>query len=201
MSKEKNVNVVWQNAIVTANKRAAIKNHLPAVLWFTGLPGAGKSTLANALESSLHDRGYHTMLLDGDNIRHGLCKDLRFSETDRKENIRRIAEVARLFVDAGLIVITAFISPFEADRQMAKAIIGADCFYDIYCDCPLESCEMRDPKGHYQKARQGLIQEFTGVSSPYEIPKNPAIIVNTRQDIDSSLQDLLSALKSRRIIR
>ena len=149
------------------------------VLWFTGLSGSGKSTLANEVEQVLHTAGRHTFLLDGDNLRHGLNGDLGFSEADRTENIRRVAEVSKLMADAGLIVLTAFVSPFAADREKARRIVGPDSFVEIYVDCPLEVCESRDVKGLYAKARQGLIPDFTGISSPFEAPVQPELHVRT----------------------
>lgn len=175
----KNKNIVWHNSQLSQQQRSKLKNHKPAVLWFTGLSSAGKSTLANAMEVYLHSLGFHTMLLDGDNVRHGLCADLGFSDKARQENIRRVAEMAKLFVESGLIVMTAFISPFANDRKKAKEIIGDEYFIEVFCDCNLEICEERDPKGLYSKARSGLIPEFTGISSPYESPVNPEITVNT----------------------
>lgn len=152
---ESQAEVVWNNTTVTPAMRAAIKNQRPMCIWFTGLSGSGKSTLANALEAELNRRGLHTMLLDGDNVRHGLCKDLGMSDIDRGENIRRVGEVARLMVDAGLIVVTAFISPFTKDREAARACFPGGCFYEIHVKTSLAACEERDPKGLYQKARRG----------------------------------------------
>lgn len=162
--------VVWNHTTVTPAMRAAIKQQTPMCIWFTGLSGSGKSTLANALEAELNRRGLHTMLLDGDNVRHGLCKDLGMSEADRSENIRRVAEVAKLMVESGVIVITAFISPFARDREAARALFSDGEFFEIFVATPLSECESRDPKGLYQKARQGIIKDFTGVDSPYESP-------------------------------
>jgi adenylylsulfate kinase len=167
---------------VTAPQRAQIKNQKPLTLWLTGLSGAGKSAIANALESALLARGHHTYLLDGDNVRLGLCSDLGFDDKDRSENIRRVAEVAKLMVDAGLIVITAFISPFRNDRAMARHVIGSGTFIEIFVDTPLDECELRDPKGLYGKARAGLIKHFTGIDSPYESPLNPELCVNTLEE-------------------
>lgn len=167
---------------VAQSGRSAIKNQVPAVLWLTGLSGAGKSTLANALEVALLERGRHTYLLDGDNVRMGLCRDLGFSDADREENIRRVAEVAHLFVDAGLIVITAFISPFQRDRAMAREVVGEQAFIEVFVDTPLVECERRDPKGLYGKARSGLLKNFTGIDSVYEPPANPHIRINTLED-------------------
>ena len=162
------------------------------VLWFTGLSGSGKSTLANEVEQALHAAGRHTFLLDGDNLRHGLNGDLGFSEADRTENIRRVAEVAKLMADAGLIVLTAFVSPFAADREKARSIVGPERFVEIYVDCPLEVCESRDVKGLYAKARQGLIPDFTGISSPFEAPAQPELRVQTAEnDLANCCQQIL----------
>jgi len=174
-------NVVWNHASVTPELRARIKGHAGKCVWFTGLSGSGKSTLANALEVELNRRGYHTMLLDGDNLRHGLSKDLGMTEEDRVENIRRVGEVARLFAEAGIIVITAFISPFRKDRETARALFDEGSFVEVYVDTPLDVCEQRDPKGLYQKARDGVIKDFTGINSPYEAPKQAEITVNTEE--------------------
>ncbi len=168
-------NVTWQATDVTKPERAKLMRQKPCCLWFTGLSGAGKSTIANLLEQRLFAAGRHTYILDGDNIRHGLCRDLSFSDVDRIENIRRAAHAARLMVDAGLIVLTAFISPFKADRSMARELFGEGEFIEIFMDTPLQDCERRDPKGLYQKARRGLIPNFTGISSPYEAPENAEI--------------------------
>jgi bifunctional enzyme CysN/CysC len=171
--------VVWQATRVTATVRANQKNQKPCVIWLTGLSGAGKSTIANGLEQVLVQRGHHSYLLDGDNVRHGLNRDLNFSEADRNENIRRIGEVAALFVDAGLIVVTAFISPFRADRDRIRERIGDAQFIEIYVSTPLVECEKRDPKGLYVKARAGQIREFTGIDSPYEPPLAPRLSIDT----------------------
>ena len=170
------------NPIITQSDRTVIKNHQPAVLWLTGLSGSGKSTVANQVEAVLC-RQYqaHTYLLDGDNIRGGLNRDLGFAQRDREENIRRIGEVCCLFVDAGLIAITAFISPYRSDRDLVRARLPENTFFEIYVDCPLEVCEQRDPKGLYARARQGLVPEFTGITSPYEPPLNPEITLFTAQ--------------------
>ncbi|WP_448675592.1 adenylyl-sulfate kinase [Pseudomonas sp. LY-1] len=165
------------------------------VVWLTGLSGAGKSTIANALEVALTDRGRHTYLLDGDNVRLGLCQDLGFSDADREENIRRVSEVARLFLDAGLIVISAFISPFLRDRALAKSVIGDKNFIEVFIDTPLTECERRDPKGLYKKAREGLINNFTGIDSAYESPVNPHVRVNTlEEDLDSTVARIIDIL-------
>ena len=188
-------NIVWQKLDITREIRAGRMGQKPLTLWFTGLSGSGKSALANELEKRLSVAGRYTMLLDGDNIRMGLNKNLGFEPEDRIENIRRIAEVARLMNDAGLIVLTAFISPFAGDRQNARNIVGETNFVEIYVSTPLEECERRDAKGLYQKAREGRIPNFTGISSPYEAPKNADIVIDTsRQSLEESadlvLQDL-----------
>ncbi|OCL91237.1 adenylyl-sulfate kinase [Aliarcobacter thereius] len=175
----KDENIVWHNQSITKEKRLTLLNQKPCILWFTGLSGSGKSTIANAVELELFKRGRKTYLLDGDNVRHGLNKDLGFSEQDRIENIRRIGEVAKLFVDSGLIVLTAFISPFKSDRQIAKSLVKYDEFIEVFIDTPLEVCEQRDPKGLYKKARDGSIKNFTGISSPYEAPEEPQIHIKT----------------------
>jgi adenylylsulfate kinase len=172
-------NVVWHHATVTRARRETQNGHRGAIIWFTGLSGSGKSTLAHAVEETLHQQGCHTFVLDGDNVRHGLCGDLGFSNKDRQENIRRIGEVAKLFMEAGAIVLTAFISPYRVDRERVRGMVEHGDFIEIYCDAPIEVCEARDVKGIYKKARAGLIPEFTGISSPYEVPKNPELTVNT----------------------
>ncbi len=172
-------NVVWHHATVTRARREQLNGHRGAVIWFTGLSGSGKSTLAHEVEEALHQRGCRTFVLDGDNVRHGLCGDLGFSQEARIENIRRVGEVAKLFMEAGVIVLTAFISPYRTDRERVRSMLGHNDFIEIYCDSSIEVCESRDVKGLYQKARAGQISEFTGISSPYEVPENPEIIVNT----------------------
>lgn len=180
---------------ISKQDRSTQKAQKPITLWLTGLSGAGKSTIANALETEFFRRGKHTYLLDGDNVRTRLCSDLGFSDEDRQENIRRISEVSRLFMDAGLIVITAFISPSLRDRAMAKEIIGTESFVEIYIDTPLEECERRDPKGLYGKARQGLIKSFTGIDSAYEAPLNPHIRINTlNETLGESVARILAYL-------
>ncbi|HQS08738.1 MAG: adenylyl-sulfate kinase [Rhizobiales bacterium 24-66-13] len=171
-------NVHWQALDVSKEARAALKHQRPAVLWFTGLSGSGKSTIASLVEKKLYAAGRHTYMLDGDNVRHGLNKDLGFTDADRVENIRRVAEVARLFVDAGLVVLVSFISPFKADRQMARELLSAGEFIEVFVDTPIEIAEKRDPKGLYKKARQGLLANFTGIDSPYEAPENPEILLS-----------------------
>lgn len=188
-------NVVWQPYTITKEHRQRLNQHKSFVLWFTGLPASGKSTLSNALECKLHEMGIRTYLLDGDNVRQGLCKDLDFSEEGRRENIRRIAEVAKLFVDAGIVVIAAFISPYRADREMARNLFEPGEFIEVYVKCPLHECERRDPKGLYRKARSGEIKNFTGVSAPYEEPLRPEIVVETHvNSITECLQKIISNL-------
>lgn len=172
-------NVVAQALSITPDDRARLLGQRGCVLWFTGLSGSGKSTLANALDVELHQRGVKTVLLDGDNVRHGLCGDLGFSAEDRHENLRRVAEVAKLMADAGLVVLTAFVSPFRSDRDRARHIVGAERFAEIYVDCPLEVCAQRDVKGLYAKAQAGLIPDFTGVNSPYEAPVAPELRISS----------------------
>nr|WP_246590109.1 adenylyl-sulfate kinase [Marinobacterium ramblicola] len=189
--------VVWNHTSVTPEVRAKQKNQHPKCIWFTGLSGSGKSTLANALEKALVEKGYHTMLLDGDNLRHGLCKDLGMSEADRTENIRRVGELAKVMTEAGLIVITAFISPFRADRDAARMLFREGDFIEVYVETPLEVCEQRDPKGLYQKARSGVIKDFTGVDSPYEPPLSPEVSANTACTLVTNiLDDVLNVVAS-----
>jgi adenylyl-sulfate kinase len=191
MSEQKTSDAVWHNGHVTSGERAELLGQQPATFWFTGLSGAGKSTLAFLLERELVHRGRACYVLDGDNVRHGLNRDLGFSATNRSENIRRISEVAKLMNDAGLIVITAFISPYRADREMAQRIIGADKFIEVHLATSIEVCEQRDVKGMYNKARAGLIADFTGVSAPYEAPEAPSLEIDTSQ---VSPEDALSVL-------
>ncbi|EAJ5672649.1 adenylyl-sulfate kinase [Campylobacter lari] len=186
-------NLTWHVSSITKTQRAKLKNQKPYVLWFSGLSGSGKSTLANAVEKKLFEQGFHTYLLDGDNIRHGLNKDLGFDEASRVENIRRIGEVCKLFVDTGIIVLCAFISPFEKDRKLIKDLLEEDEYIEIFVDTPLEVCEKRDPKGLYKKARNGEIKNFTGIDSPYEKPKNPHIHI-TKEDLDKNADMILSFL-------
>ncbi|KAF7787494.1 adenylylsulfate kinase [Pseudoalteromonas rubra] len=194
-------NIVWHNYAVNKTHRSEQKGHRPVILWFTGYSGSGKSTVANALESALQQLGAHTYLLDGDNVRHGLCKDLGFSDEDRVENIRRVGELSKLMVDAGLIVLTAFISPFQAERDMVRELVEDAEFIEVYLDTPLEVCEQRDPKGLYKKARAGEIKHFTGIDSDYEPPTNPEIRINTGENsLDQSVQQLVAYLQQREII-
>lgn len=171
--------IVWHRATVTRSRREAQNGHRGAIIWFTGLSGAGKSTLAHAVEEALHQQGCRTFVLDGDNVRHGLCSDLGFSAEDRIENIRRVGEMAKLFMEAGVIVLTAFISPFREERARVREMVGHGDFIEIYCNSPIEVCEQRDVKGLYKKARAGQIAEFTGISSPYEAPVNPELTCDT----------------------
>lgn len=188
-------NVVWHDHKVTREERAAPMHQRPCLLWFTGLSGSGKSTIANALDVTLHQRGYHTFLLDGDNVRHGLNKDLGFSNEDRVENIRRIGEVSKLFCDAGLIVLSAFISPFASDRRMVRELFPAGEFIEVFMSTPLDACEERDPKGLYKKARLGQIKHFTGIDSPYEEPRSPEVILDTSsRSVEECVDDLLTYL-------
>ena len=188
-------NLVFHPVSVSTIARASVKVQKPVAIWFTGLSGTGKSTIANALELALAERGKHTYLLDGDNLRLGLCRDLGFNDADRQENIRRVAEVARLFVDAGILVITAFISPFQRDREIARELIGAENFIEVFIDTPLDECERLDPKGLYRKARSGLIANFTGVGSAYEPPLNPQVHIRTlEQDVPAVVAQLVGYL-------
>lgn len=188
-------NIVWHQHKTSKAERARQKNQKPAVIWLTGLSGSGKSTIANVLEQKLAASGKHTYLLDGDNIRHGLCGDLGFADKDRVENIRRISEVAKLFVDAGLIVITAFISPFRTDRKFCRNLLESGEFVEVFVDTPLEVCEQRDPKGLYQKARQGDIKHFTGIDSAYETPESPEVhLTFDGETPEQSADKLIAAL-------
>ena len=194
-------NIVWHDHKVTRAERAKIKHQKPCLLWFTGLSGSGKSTIANALDVALHHRGYHTFLLDGDNVRHGLNKDLGFSDSDRVENIRRIGEVSKLFTDSGLIVLSAFISPFTSDRRMVRNLFPAGEFIEVFMDTPLATCEERDPKGLYQKARAGQIKHFTGIDSPYEIPERAEVRLDTSEmTVDDCVDSLIDYLLERGLI-
>lgn len=192
----RDINILWQNLTVDKDARSRQKSQSPCCFWFTGLSGAGKSTLANLLEQRLFDLGRHTYLLDGDNLRHGLNRDLGFTEADRVENIRRVAEVAKLMVDAGLIVIASFISPFRAERQMARQLFASNEFIEVYVATPLAECEKRDTKGLYAKARRGELKNFTGIDSAYEAPEQPEIVVDTCElSAEACVEKILAALQ------
>ncbi|MCU7920139.1 MAG: adenylyl-sulfate kinase [Candidatus Thiodiazotropha sp. (ex Epidulcina cf. delphinae)] len=194
-------NLVWHNATVTRERREKMNKHRAKLLWFTGLSGSGKSTLAHALEEELHQRGCRTYVFDGDNVRHGLCRDLGFSVADRSENIRRISEMAKLFVDAGVIALTAFISPIREDRERARGLFPHGDFIEVFVHCPLEVCESRDVKGLYKKARAGEIANFTGISSPYEPPDKPEITIDTNQrSVEACVDEMIDALEQRGVI-
>ncbi len=196
-----NKDIVWHKATVTRARREKLNKHRAKLLWFTGLSGSGKSTLAHALEEELHQRGCRTYVFDGDNVRHGLCRDLGFTVEDRTENIRRIGEMAKLFVDAGVISLTAFISPIREDRQRARGLFPHGDFIEVYVKCSLETCEERDVKGLYKKARAGEIPHFTGISSPYEPPLNPEIIIDTEdREVEDCVAEMISILEQRGVI-
>lgn len=202
MSKYVTEHIIWHAETITKLARAERNSQRPCILWFTGLSASGKSTTANAVEKRLFELGHHTYLLDGDNVRHGLNKDLGFGDLDRVENIRRIGELSKLFADAGLIVLSAFISPFRADRQMVRDLMPDGEFFEIHMDTPLAVCESRDPKGLYQKARRGEIKNFTGIDSIYEPPEKPEIVLNTAEfDIDTCAEQVISYLKQKKIIQ
>ncbi|WP_211313911.1 adenylyl-sulfate kinase [Brenneria roseae] len=193
-------NVVWHSHAVSRKAREQLHGHQGVVLWFTGLSGSGKSTLAGALEQALHQQGVSTYLLDGDNVRHGLCRDLGFSDDDRRENIRRVGEVAKLMVDAGLVVLTAFISPHRAERKMVQDLLDRGQFIEVFVDTPLAICEARDPKGLYKKARAGELRNFTGIDSIYEAPEAPDIHLDGEQLVTNLTDQLLDLLRGRAII-
>jgi adenylylsulfate kinase len=195
-------NVVWHHATVTRARREELNRHGSVLLWFTGLSGAGKSTLAHAVEERLYGKGCRTFVLDGDNVRHGLCGDLGFSEKDRVENIRRVGEAAKLFVEAGVISLTAFISPFRKDRERVRTLFPHGDFLEIYCRASLEVCEQRDVKGLYKRARAGEIKDFTGISSPYEEPYDPELLVDTGSlDLDECVESVLAMLRERGVLK
>ena len=195
-------NIIHQKFKIDSTKRQNLLNQRPIVVWFTGLSGSGKSTLSNLLEVELHESGFKTYALDGDNIRHGLCNDLAFTEEDRVENIRRIGEVAKLFLDSGVIVLNSFVSPFEKDREAVRNLVGSDNFIEVFVDCPLEVCEARDVKGLYKKAREGKIRNFTGITSPFEVPQKPDVIIKSaEEDPKDSLHKLLSIVEPKISIR
>lgn len=197
----KSSDTVWHHATVTRARREQLNGHKSVIIWFTGLSGAGKSTLAHAVEERLHQMSCRTFVFDGDNVRHGLCGDLDFSEEDRRENIRRIGEMAKLFVEAGVVALTAFISPFRADRLKVRNLTVPGDFIEIYCRCPIEVCEQRDVKGMYRRARAGEIRDFTGISSPYEEPGNPELAIDTgSMPLDQCVDQVIGYLQGRGVI-
>lgn len=201
MSENKSTNITWHEQHVSREARESMKGHRGAVLWFTGLSGAGKSSVANAVDAMLSERGIHTYLLDGDNVRHGLNKNLGFSAEDRAENIRRIGEVAKLMADAGLVTLTAFISPYRVDRDNVRELLAPGEFVEILCDASLETCEGRDPKGLYKKARAGEIKGFTGIDDPYEAPEKPEMVLDSNNhDIPTLAAEVVGWLEQAGII-
>ena len=201
MTQQKATNITWQTNDITKKDREKAAGHRGAIVWFTGLSGSGKSTLALGLERMLLERGCRSYVLDGDNVRHGLNKNLGFSPEDREENIRRIGEVAHLFADAGVIAVTAFISPYAKDRKGARDLADEGDFVEAYCRCSLDACEERDPKGLYKKARAGEIKQFTGIDAPYEAPENPEVILDTdHETLEESLAGIISYLEKKNII-
>jgi len=198
----KTPNTIYHNATVTRQRREKLNNHKSVVIWFTGLSGSGKSTLAHSVEEGLHKLGCRTFVLDGDNVRHGLSSNLTFSDDDRKENIRRIGEAAKLMMEAGVIAITAFISPFREDRDNVRKLLSQEDFIEIFCNASLEVCESRDVKGLYKRARAGEIKNYTGIDSPYEAPINPEFIVNTGDEtLGESAIKVIEFLKSKNIVK
>jgi adenylylsulfate kinase len=201
LEKVMNENIHWHEPTIFRPDREKQNGHRSVILWFTGLSGAGKSTLAHAVEDALHRQGARTFVLDGDNVRKALCKDLGFTDTDRTENIRRIGEVSRLMLDAGLIVMTAFISPFRKDRDLARSLVAPGDFIEIYCNAGLSVCEARDPKGLYKKARAGQIPEFTGISSPYEAPEKPELELTTgTMPVEQCVAQVMDYLRLRKYL-
>ena len=200
LAEPKSTNVIWHHASVSRERRETLNQHKSVILWFTGLSGSGKSTLAHAVEEELHQRKCRTYVLDGDNVRHGLNGDLGFSESDRKENIRRIGNVSKLFLDASTIVLTAFISPFKTDREIVRNLVPHGDFLEIFCNASLSVCEQCDTKGMYKKARKGLIKNFTGISSPYEDPDKPELVVNTGENsLSECVNQVIALLEERGI--
>ena len=198
----KNTNIIYHAASVTRERRNQLNNHKSVVIWFTGLSGSGKSTLAHSVEEILFSKGCRTYVLDGDNVRHGLTSNLDFSDEDRKENIRRIGEVTKLMMEAGLIILTAFISPFREDRIAVRNLISDGDFIEIYCKASLETCEARDLKGLYKRARLGEIKNYTGINSPYEIPDNPELIIDIdKESLEESVSKIVSFLQTKSIVR
>ena len=197
----KTPNTIYHNATVTRERRNQLNKHKSVVIWFTGLSGSGKSTLAHSVEEELHKLDCRTFVLDGDNVRHGLSSNLTFSDDDRKENIRRIGEVAKLMMEAGIITMTAFISPFKKDRNLIRQLLPQGDFIEIYCKSSLETCELRDVKGLYKRARAGEIKNYTGIDPPYEVPDNPELVVNTdNESLEESVSKVIDFLKSNEII-
>jgi len=192
---------VWHRATVTRQRREERNNHRSLLIWFTGLSGSGKSTLAHSVEERLHDLGCHTIVLDGDNVRHGLCGDLGFSEKDRAENIRRIGEVTKLFVVSGAIVLTAFISPIKKDRKYVRDLVGSHDYLEVFCNCSLEICEQRDVKGNYKKARAGIIKNYTGISAPYEEPDADLVLDTGTTPLSECVEKVISLLVKREVIK
>lgn len=193
--------VYWHKSHITRQLRQQKNKHKSFVLWFTGLSGSGKSTLANAVEKELFEMDYNVIVLDGDNVRHGLCSDLGFSEDDRHENMRRIAEVSKLFVESGTIVLAAFVSPYRKDREQVRSRLPHGDFYEVYCECDLEICEQRDPKGLYKKAREGEITNFTGISAPYEAPIKPDMTVNSNKlSVDEEVEHIIKNIRSKGLV-
>lgn len=193
--------VVWHECLVKRSDRNSLNNHKSGLVWFTGLSASGKSTIAHSVEKELHDRGIRTYVLDGDNVRHGLNSNLGFSPEDRKENIRRIGEVAKLMADAGIVVFTAFISPYREDRDTVRKLFEGDHFYEVFVKCSLEECEKRDPKGLYKKARAGIIKNYTGISSPYEEPLAPELVVDTEHlTIEESVNQVIDFLCEKKLV-
>ena len=201
MSQNNINNIVYHQSLIKREKREKLNKHKSKIIWFTGLSGSGKSTLSHAVEEEFHNMGMRTYVLDGDNIRLGLSSDLTFSDTDRKENIRRIGEIAKLMIEAGIIVMVAFISPFKKERNLVRQLVNKDDFLEIFCKANVETCETRDVKGMYKKARLGLIKNFTGISSPYEIPENPELTIDTEKlTIEESVRKIVDFIKPRIII-
>ena len=201
MAKQKSDEVIWHSAKVARKQKESQNGHRSALLWFTGLSCAGKSTLANSVEEKLHQLGCKTIVLDGDNVRHGLCRDLRFSDEDRLENQRRVGEVSKIIVEAGLIVLAAFVSPLRLGREQVRNMMSPGVFFEIYCQCPLSVCEARDIKGFYKRARAGEIKGYTGIDAPYEEPENPELLIRTgEQSIQESVDTVIKFLKKQGIV-
>jgi adenylylsulfate kinase len=197
-----NNNISWHITSINKEDRQKLHGHKSFVIWLTGLSGSGKSTLANALQQQLYQLDISVYVLDGDNLRHGINKNLSFGDLDRKENIRRTAEVSKLLVDAGIVAIAALISPFEEDRKMARSLVKSDEFVEIYVKCPIQECELRDPKGLYKKVRAGEIQQFTGIDQPYEEPKNPDLIINTEElSVQEASAKILAYIKNKNLLK